>query len=136
MRGLPVRAGAFKPANLRMAFLGGFMKWIFGFLTITQILTGTAARAASTCFEADRLAKTKAALVHFFTNVDSHSCKNAARSDIYLSHDKEILNGRELIQFFIKCDQEYPVIGKIYWIESGCMASGRPAYFSSAQIVN
>jgi hypothetical protein len=105
------------------------MQLFFALLAFTQTAT------AAPCYEADRLLNTKAALVHFFTNVDAHSCKNVGASEIYLSHNTQKQNGRELIEFFIKCDQAYPVIGKIVWIESGCMASGRPTYFSSAQIV-
>lgn len=105
-------------------------KWLTGLLLLAA--SGT---ANAQCYEAERLANTKASLVQYFTNVDSHSCKNVAASDIYLAHTTEKSNGRELIEFFIKCDQEYPVVGKIYWIEAACMASGQPAFFSSAQLV-
>jgi len=104
---------------------------VLGFAAVAAAATAN----ATPCYETDRLNNTKAALIDYFTNVDSHSCKNAATSEIFLSHGTEKQNNRELIEFFIKCDQEYPVIGKIYWIESGCMASGKPAYFSSAQLV-
>jgi len=90
----------------------------------------------STCYDPDRLANTKAALIYFFSRMNTHACKKVASSDIYLSHsvDKQS-NNKEYIDFFIKCDQEYPVMGKIQWFEPTCTSAAVPAEFSSAELV-
>ncbi len=105
------------------------------FAVILGLVGNVSAAAVVPCYEADRLTNTKAALVHYFTKVNAHSCKNAAQSDIYVTHSPDKDGGKELIEFFIKCDQEYPVMGKIYWFEESCMPAAGPAYFSSAEQV-